>query len=109
MTNEEWNKLSNGEKAWKLNSVMECLNDEEGYYYWLSYYPDGESYLECLEDFKDDEDYADLEKTFVRIYKDEEIHDGGLYRHDGVPKEIAELAHWWDKKLGLPPIEILTL
>ena len=31
-------------------------------------------------DFKSKEDYDDLEKTFIRIYKNPEYHEGGLYR-----------------------------
>ena len=108
MTNQEWNKLGNGEKAWKLGLVMQYMNDEDAYYSgWLYVWPDGETYRECLDDFDEDESYQDLERSFINHYSDKECHEGGLYSNKGVPSEVVDIAHYWDKRLGLDPIVVL--
>ena len=108
MTKEQWNALSNGEKAWKLGLVMQYMNDEEAYYSgWLYIWPDGETYQECLGDFEDEESYLDLERSFKDHYSDKEAHKAGLYSSRGVPTEVVEVAHLWDEILGLKPIVVL--
>lgn len=108
MTKEDWDRLPNGEKAWKLGLVMQYMNDEEAYYSgWLYIWPDGESYSACLEDFRDDESYADLEESFKHHYSDPEAHEAGLYSCRGVPTEVVDVARFWDKELGLPEIEVI--
>lgn len=108
MTHEDWNKLLNGEKAWKLGQIMRYMNDEEAYYSgWLYIWPDGETYQDCLIDFEDEESYKDLEKSFIQHYSDEESHDAGLYSHKGVPNEVIDAAHYWDSVLGLKLIEVI--
>lgn len=108
MTQQDWDKLTPGEKAWKLGLVMSYMNDEEAYYSsgWLYIWPDGETYRACLDDFEEEEWYQDLENSFKRIYSDKEYHEGGLYSHKGVPTEVREIANFWDSKLGLTPIKI---
>ena len=108
MTKEQWNSLTNGEKAWKLGLVMKYMNNEEAYYNgWLYFWPDGESYEQCLDDFRDDESYKELEEVFINHYKYEEYHNDGLFDSKGVPSEVVDVAHFWDKELGLKPIEVI--
>ncbi len=109
MNQEQWDKLTNGEKAWKLGQIMCYMNNEDAYYEsgWLYIWPDGESYPDCLVDFEDDESYKDLEESFIRHYGDEEFHADGLYSSHQIPTEVIEAAHFWDTKLGLTPIEII--
>lgn len=103
-----------GDKAWKLNKIIMGMNNEGAYYEsgWLYIWPDGETYEQCLEDFGDKESFDELEALFVSIYSyndpnDEEnnYHEDGLYN---VEPEIVALAHEYDQKLGLKPIEDLT-
>ena len=84
MTNEEWNKLTNGEKAWKLGMIMMYMNNEDAYYSsgWLYIWPDGERYEECMSDFENEESYKELEESFIRHYGYKEYHDAGLYSLD---------------------------
>ena len=109
MNKQEWNRLTNGEKAWKLGLIMRYMNDESAYYEsgWLYIWPDGETYDACLDDFADEENYKDLEESFRAHYSDEESHDAGLYSHRGVPTEVVDAAHFWDEQLGLSPIKII--
>ena len=108
MNKQDWDRLTNGEKAWKLGLVMQYMNDEEAYYSgWLYIWPDGESYSACLEDFRDEEMYKDLERSFIGHYSDKESHDAGLYSCRGVPVEVIDVAHFWDEQLGLKPIEVV--
>lgn len=106
-------EINYGEKAWKLNKIMMGMNNEGAYYDsgWLYIWPDGETYEDCLEDFKDKEDFDELEALFISIYsyhddEDEEnnYHDDGLYNVD---QETIDLAHEYDAKLGLDPIQVL--
>lgn len=104
----DWDRLTNGEKAWKLGLIMQYMNDEEAYYSgWLYIWPDGESYQACLDDFRDDESYKELEESFIAHYSDLEAHDAGLYSHKGVPTEVIDAAHYWDNRLNLKEILIL--
>ena len=108
MTQEQWNNLTFGEKAWKLGLIMMYMNNEEAYYSgWLYIWPDGITYQDCLIDFEDEESYKELEESFIRHYSDKESHDGGLYSHRRVPTEVIEAAHYWDRRLGLKEIEIV--
>lgn len=108
MNQKQWDKLTYGEKAWKLGLIMQYMNDESAYYSgWLYIWPDGESYSACLDDFRDEESYKELEQSFINHYSDEESHDGGLYSCKGIPTEVIEAAHFWDKKLKLPKIKII--
>lgn len=109
MNKEDWNRLTNGEKAWKLGLIMMYMNHEGAYYEsgWLYIWPDGEDYRTCLDDFENEESYQDLERSFRAHYSDEEYHDGGLYSCRGVPTEVIDAAHFWDEELGLKPIEII--
>lgn len=96
------------------------MNDETAYYdtEWLYIWPDGETEKECDDDFGDKESFEELEDTFESIYKynsaDEEgvdpeeaeynFHRDGLYNPT---KEAVQVAHEYDKKLGLEPIKVL--
>lgn len=96
LTKSEW-----AEKAWMLNQIIQCMNDEEAYYGgWLYIWPDECSREECEYYFGDEEDYRELEDSFIRKYK--AYHSGGLYE---APEEVEKAAHEWDRKLGLAPIE----
>ncbi len=108
MNREQWDKLPNYDKAWRLNQIISYMNDEEAYYSgWLYIWPDGETYEECKDHFEDDESYKDLEESFKLHYGGKEEHKGGLYSHRGVPEQVVEDAHFWDEKLGLEPIEVI--
>ena len=92
---------TNGQKAWELNKIIMDMNNEDAYYgSWLYLWPDDCSREECEEYFKGQEEYDELEELFIDIYKI--YHKDGLYTK---VKEIVELAHLWDKKLGLKEIE----
>lgn len=108
-----------GKKAWLLNGIISKLNDETAYYdtEWLYTWPDGESYEECLEDFNDEKSFRELEDLFISIYKyndaeegqdpedaDLNFHRDGLYH---ATQDIIDLAHEYDKQLGLEPIKVL--
>ena len=108
MSEEDWNDLSNGEKAWMLGQIMIHMNDEEAYYSgWLYIWLDGETWEQCMDDFNSDEAYQELEDSFIGHYSDEEAHDAGLYSHKDILKSIIKAAHYWDKRLGLEPIVVL--
>ena len=109
MTKEDWNDLEYFERAWKLGMIMKYMNNEEAYYGsgWLYIWPDGETWEQCYDDFNTEEAYQELEDSFKRHYGDEEYHGDGLYSHRGVPKSVIKDAHFWDKELGLKPIEII--
>lgn len=108
MSEEDWNDLSNGEKAWMLGQIMMKMNDEEAYYSsWLYIWPDGETWEACMDDFESDEAYQELERSFIDNYSDEEAHDAGLYSHEDIQKSIIKASHYWDKRLGLKPIVVL--
>ncbi len=107
-------EINYGDMAWKLNKIIMGMNNEGAYYEsgWLYIWPDGETYDECLEDFGTEESFKELEDLFISIYSyhddnDEEnnYHDDGLYN---VEPETVALAHEYDKKLRLEPIEDLT-
>lgn len=92
---------SYGDKAWKLNQIIQAMNNEEAYYGgWLYVWADGETYDLALTDFGDRESYKELEDTFIRTYK--KYHRDGLFRAE---KDVLEMAHKWDEKLGLPLIK----
>lgn len=108
MSEEDWNDLSNGEKAWMLGQIMLKMNDEGAYYSsWLYIWPDGETWEACMDDFESDEAYQELECSFIDHYSDEEAHDAGLYFYNNIQKSIIKAAHYWDKRLGLKPIVVL--
>lgn len=108
MTKQQWDKLPYYIRAWKLYLIMYYLNDESAYYSgWLYIWPDGETYEQCIDDFNDKESYDELERSFIGHYSDEEVHEGGLFSSKGVPEEVVEAAHMWDKQLGLEPIEVI--
>ena len=116
----EEEEVNYGHKAWVLNQIISSMNDETAYYdtEWLYIWPDGETEKECDEDFGDKESFEELEDTFKSIYKynsaDEEgvdpeeaeynFHRDGLYNPT---KEAVQVAHEYDKKLGLEPIKVL--
>lgn len=116
----EEENINYGHKAWVLNQIISSMNDETAYYdtEWLYIWPDGETEKECDEDFGDKESFEELEDTFKSIYKynsaDEEgvdpeeaeynFHRDGLYNPT---KEAVQVAHEYDKKLGLEPIKVL--
>lgn len=91
--------------AWKLNEIISSMNDEGAYYdsEWLYIWPDGETKQEAIEDFSDKEAYVELEETFESVYR--YYHEGGLYTAD---PEIIELAHKYDEKYGLDPIDVIS-
>ncbi len=95
---EEW-----GKKAYLLNSIISSLNDEDAYYgEWLYVWPDGTKEENAKYYFETEADYNDLFKTFEKVYK--KYHDSGLITAD---ENVISLAHDFDKKFGLKPIEIL--
>ena len=103
MNQEQWNKLKNYDKAWRLGQIMMHMNDEGAYYSgWLYIWPDGEDYEQCKWDFRNEESYKDLERSFIGHYSHKSSHKAGLYK---APEQVIEDAHFWDEKLGLEPIE----
>ena len=116
----EEEEINYGHKAWVLYQIISSMNDETAYYdtEWLYIWPDGETEKECDEDFGDKESFKELEDTFKSIYKynsaDEEgvdpeeaeynFHRDGLYNPT---KEAVQVAHEYDKELGLEPIKVL--
>ena len=95
---EEW-----GKKAYLLNEVISSLNDENAYYgEWIYVWPDGTREEDAKYYFETEADYNDLFDTFERVYR--RYHDDGLVTTD---KNIISVAHEFDKKFGLKPIEIL--
>lgn len=109
----EEENVNYGHKAWVLNEIISSMNNEGAYYEsgWLYIWPDGETEEECDDDFGDYDSFKDLEDEFISIYKyhddeDEEsnYHDDGLYNPT---REAVEIAHEYDKKLGLEPIQVL--
>lgn len=106
MTIENWCELEYYERAFMLGRLMSYMNNEDAYYYtdWLYIWPDGETFEGCVDDFGDKESYDELEKTFIRIYGDEEYHDDGLFSFSHIAKSILDVAHMFDNALGLKPI-----
>lgn len=108
-----------GHKAWLLNEIISSMNDETAYYEteWLYIWPDGESYEECIEDFGDKQSFKELENTFLSIYQYNDAEDGEdpedaeyNFHRDGLynpTQEAVDLAHQYDRKLGLSPIKVL--
>lgn len=108
ITEKDWNNFPNGAKAWMLGQIIMKMNDESAYYSdWLYIWPDGETWNDCLKDFESDEAYQELERLFIDIYSDEEVHEAGLYFHNNLQTSIVSIAHYWDKRLGLKPIVVL--
>lgn len=108
MKKKQWDRLEYYLKAWRLAQIMMYMNDEEAYYSgWLYIWPDGETYEECKTDFNDKESYQELLESFKFHYSEKEAHKAGLYSSRGVPKQVVEDAHMWDKELGLDPIEVV--
>jgi hypothetical protein len=106
MSGEDWNDLTNGERAWLIGQIMMHMNNEEAYYGdFLYIWPDGESWESCMSDFESDESYKELEESFKDNYK--AYHEDGLYSHRDIPKSIVKAAHYWDEVLGLKPIVVL--
>ena len=92
---------ANGEKAWMMDQILQRMNNEDAYFGgWLYIWPDGETKEEAEEDFAEDEDFKDLEDSFIRHYT--AYHNDGLYN---ASEEVVKAAHEWDEKLGLDPIE----
>lgn len=112
-------KVDYGHKAWLLNEIISSMNDETAYYdtEWLYIWPDGESYEECIEDFGDKQSFKELENTFLSIYQYNDAEDGEdpedaeyNFHRDGLynpTQEAVDLAHQYDRKLGLSPIKVL--
>jgi len=90
-----------GQKAWNLNEIISSMNGEGAYFGgWLYIWPDGTDREDANYYFDDEESYKELEDSFIRNYK--RYHNGGLYK---ASPEVEKLAHEWDSKLGLKPIE----
>lgn len=90
-----------GEKAYNLNRIISAMNNEDAYYGgWLYIWPDGEDLEMACYDFGSKSEYEELENSFKKYYK--AYHKDGLYTSYD---EVVELAHEWDKKLGLDPIK----
>lgn len=112
-------KVDYGHKAWLLNEIISSMNDETAYYdtEWLYIWPDGESYEECIEDFGDKQSFKELENTFLSIYQYNDAEDGEdpedaeyNFHRDGLynpTQEAVDLAHQYDRKLGLSPIKVI--
>ena len=112
-------KVDYGHKAWLLNEIISSMNDETAYYdtEWLYIWPDGESYEDCIEDFGDKQSFKELENTFLSIYQYNDAEDGEdpedaeyNFHRDGLynpTQEAVDLAHQYDRKLGLSPIKVL--
>lgn len=93
-----------GEMAYNLNEIISAMNNEEAYYgEWLYTWVDESTLDDAFEYFGDEDSYNDLLELFKEIYK--EYHDDGLYTNS---QRIINMAHSWDKKLGLDEIEVLT-
>ena len=111
--------INYGHKAWVLNQIISSMNDETAYYdtEWLYTWPDGETEQECDDDFGDKESFEDLERTFLSIYQYNDAEEGENpedaeynFHRDGLynpTREAVEVAHEYDKKLGLEPIKVL--
>lgn len=108
-----------GHKAWVLNEIISSMNDETAYYdtEWLYIWPDGESYEDCIEDFGDRPSFKELENLFISIYKYNDAEEGEdpedaeyNFHRDGLynpTQEAVDLAHQYDRKLGLSPIQVI--
>ena len=109
-----------GHRAWVLNQIISSMNDETAYYdtEWLYLWPDGETEQECDDDFGDEESFKELEDTFLSIYQYNSAEEEGCdpedaeynFHRDGLynpTKEAVQVAHEYDKKLGLEPIKVL--
>ena len=90
--------------AWNLYELMRSMNHENAYWSFANIWPDGETKEQCKEDFGDKSSYEDLKAAAERAYK--RYHKYGLFTDN--PKVIA-LAHEFDKRLGLEPIEVITV
>ena len=110
MNQQEWDKLKNYDKAWRLGQIMMHMNNEEAYYGgWLYIWPDGETYEQCKWHFEDEEAYKELERSFISHYSHKGYHKDGLYAHKNTPQQVTDDAHFWDEKLGLEPIQVYVL
>ena len=115
-TNESCSKKQVGEKlneaslpygvlALNLAKIIRCMSNEDAYLRSTYLFPDDcHTAKQACQDFPDRESYKEWEDGFKRIYKD--YHKDGLYIKQADQK-IADMAHEWDKKLGLEPIEII--
>ncbi len=93
--------------AWKLYELMSSMNDENAYMHFIYVWPDGETKEQCEQDFNTKESYEELLELAERIYKGH--HDDGLFiQNPEKEKEVINLAHEFDKKLGLDDITIYT-
>ena len=93
--------------CWKLYELMSSMNDENAYMHFIYVWPDGETKEQCEQDFNTKSEYEELLDLAERIYKG--YHDDGLFiPNPEKEKEVIELAHEFDKKLGLEPITIYT-
>lgn len=111
--------INYGHKAWVLNQIISSMNDETAYYdtEWLYIWPDGESYEDCIEDFGDKQSFKELENLFISIYKYNDAEEGEdpedaeyNFHRDGLynpTQEAVDLAHQYDRKLGLSPIQVI--
>lgn len=92
-------------RAWMLNQVIWSMNDENAYAgSWLYLWPDETAEEDVKYYFNTRKDLKELEDLFIKIYK--AYHKGGLYTDD---EEIISFAHDMDKKLGLKPIDVISL
>jgi hypothetical protein len=99
---KEWIEKTYDERAWILNQIIECMNNEEAYYgEWLETWPDGESLEDCAYDFGNKKSYEKLKIAFKETYT--AYHDDGLYKPNFVARKFAPM---WDYAFGLKPIEI---
>ena len=93
-----------GEMAYNLNEIISAMNNEEAYYgSWLYTWVDESTLDDAIEYFPDEESYNDLLELFKDTYI--EYHEDGLYTSS---RRIINMAHTWDKKLGLDEIEVFT-
>ena len=93
-TNEE-----RGKRAYMLSEILRSMNDEDAYYSALLIWPDGSDEEAAIGYFGEPEDFKEWEEAFERRYK--EYHKSGLYK---ASPDVLQLAHTYDKKLGLDPI-----
>ena len=100
---DEGTNLPYGVLAWNLHQLICSLSDERAWGTWISLFPDGETKEQCMVDFGDKGSYNELKELAEKLYK--RHHKYGLFTDD---EKVIELAHQFDKKLGLEPIDVIS-
>lgn len=88
-----------------MNEIMQQFNNEEAYYTWIMFVPDGAT-REDFEDIADDEEFFDeVVSLFKSLYK--RYHNDGIIANSN--EDMLTYCQTMDYKLGLQPIEIIEL